>query len=139
MLPSNRTASRVALTFIAYLAVVCAVLTFAATASAASVKHCRAEGRAVALTDARSAPDVTRTMRAGETFVPASGDDAYASFSDLHAYPLHGGTAREYRCTARHGVDIWDEWRTARGRVLVTYDGAMFTARASVTVAAWKG
>ena len=127
-----------ALLLTAYLCAVCAVLTVTASADAAS-RTCTASGRAVTLTDAHRAPDAHRTLRAGDTFVPASGDDADASYSDMHAYPVHGQATRAYRCTARNGVDQWDEYRTLRGRVVARFDGAMFTAYARVIVAVWEG
>ncbi len=133
-------ANRIATAALIYVAVLAVVLIIGGEdANASTGKRCTAQGRAVSLADASRMPDVSRTLTRGDTFVPGSAEDAGLSFSDVHAYPLHGGATRTYVCTARHGVDQWDEYRTLHGRVIATYDGAMFTARATVTVAAWKG
>jgi hypothetical protein len=110
-----------------------AVLASAAPSYAAT--RCVAQGRAVTLSDARWSPDWSVKVRTGHHVrLPDHLDGA----SDLHAYPLNGAASRSFQCTARDGVDEWTEYRS-RGRVIAVFDGAVFTAKRAVVVAAWMG
>jgi hypothetical protein len=102
-------------------------------APADAAARCKREGNAVALSDARTAPDWTRTLEAGGRA------DLPRKFQtgDFHAYPARGGTSFQYGCTARNGVDIWLEWRTPHGTRLARFDGVRWTALRRTVVAAW--
>lgn len=126
-----------ALLFLAWLALACAVLTIGGeSADASTGAQCHAYGRAVTLADARHAPDFRAPLVNGES---ADLPQSLAFASDVHAYPLHGGSARAYRCHARGMVDLWTEYRSARGTVLATFDGVTFHARRSIVATAWMG
>ena len=108
--------------------------TFTASAMAAT---CHAQGRSVPASIADE-PDFKVDLQPGEQItLPLN---LALSLTETHAYSYpSGGATRQYRCTARHGVDIYDEWRTPHGKVVARFDGITFKAVRPALIYAWHG
>lgn len=119
------------------MALWCALFALTASDSHAATRpaHCVAQGRAVTVAQG-DAPDFSARLSRGDS-VTLTTRDAFA-LTEVHAYPTGGGASRQYRCTARHGVDIFDEWRTRSGRIVATFDGVTFRAHARAIVRGWE-
>jgi len=137
MSPSARSALPYALALLATLAACAFALTVsAADASAATREHCKPMGRAVTLRDATAPADFSARLSRGDS-VTLTEHDSFA-LTEVHAYPAGGGASRQYRCTARRGVDVFDEWRTDSGRIVARFDGVTFRASARAIVKGWE-
>lgn len=118
-----------------YLCAVCALLAASASADASSGKRCTAMGRSVPASVA-DVPDFKVDLRAGESITLPLG--LATSITEMHAYGYRGEATRQYACSARGGVDQWDEWRR-NGRTLARFDGITFYALHSTLIYAWHG
>lgn len=137
MFPTNRVASIAARMFCAYLAIACiGLVVVAASASAATARHCAKVGHVAPNIGFVDAPDFYADLPAHASIDLPGDPNAY---SDYSAYTWHGVGTQQYACTARHGVDRWVEWRTRTGHRVATFDGVKFTATRNAVVAAWKG
>jgi hypothetical protein len=104
--------------------------------SSAEAKTCHQTAKLAGPDDALMTPDFKVDLRQGESItVPLSLADA---FTDYKAYGWWGAPTRQYACSARKGVDQWDEWRFRDGRVVARFDGITFTAVRPTLIYGWE-